>query len=75
MKAEDLIGQYPTGCGTVQELIDVLMQMTPTMRRSSYVRLVIGDDVYDLAGVGLAQSDQMEAHTLKVYIKAEENNA
>jgi hypothetical protein len=72
MKAEDMIGTHDLVLGTVQDIMDVFKQMTPKTRGDSYVRLVVGDDVYDVRSIQCAQSDQHEKHELKVYIKATE---
>jgi hypothetical protein len=70
MKAENLIGTHSVSDGSVQDLIDVLSQMSPKSRRNSFVRLVVGDDIYDLRAVQMAQSDQAEPHELKVYLRS-----
>lgn len=69
MRAEYLAGmEYE--CETVQDLVDVLMMMSPKTRRSSYIRLQQQDNLFDLKSVGFAQSDQAETYELKVYLKA-----
>jgi hypothetical protein len=73
MKAEYLIGKHemPEGM-SAQDLVDFLMQMTPQTRRSSYVRVAIGDALGEVSSIDCAQSDQAEAHELKLWIVAKE---
>ncbi len=68
MKAEDLIGTYEVS--TVQDIADVFSLMRPRARRGSYVRLCVGDDLYEVYDLEIAQSDQAEDYELKVYIRA-----
>jgi hypothetical protein len=72
MKAENLIGALCIGPDvTVQDLMDAFNLMTPATRRASYVRLAVDDDIREIKMVSASQSDQAEAHELKVWITAE----
>lgn len=44
--------------------------MQPKTRRSSFVRVEVNGEIYEIVEIGFAQSDQAEQHELKVYLKA-----
>lgn len=70
IKAEHLVGMSYELDGDAQQLMAHLAMMQPKTRRSSFVRVEVNGEIYEIVEIGFAQSDQADPHELKVYLKA-----